>query len=77
MSLSDKKSGWMVIIPVVLLTLCWSLSAYQLTFTANQFSFVPNGPFEQVQATGFCSCDSPPGAPELPVEYASYILPQG
>jgi hypothetical protein len=51
-----------------------ALAAYQLSYSRGQFSFVPERGFQRVVATDFFP-DGPPGSPELPVRFLTYILP--
>jgi hypothetical protein len=52
------------------------LAAYQLSYSPGQFSFEPEREFYRVVTSDFFR-DEPPGCPELPVRFLTYILPPG
>ncbi len=52
------------------------LAAHQLSYSPGQFSFESEREFQRVVAKDFYR-DGPPGYPELPVRFLTYILPPG
>jgi len=63
-------------LPCALVCLVGVLAAHQLSYSPGQFSFEPEREFQRVVAKDFCH-DGPPGYPELPVRFLTYILPSG
>jgi hypothetical protein len=63
-------------LPCALVCLVGVLAAHQLSYSPGQFSFEPERGFQRVVAKDFTH-DGPPGYPELPVRFLTYILPAG